>query len=169
MARRMVAPINSIKHYVQNTNAAVASGAAVLHSAVVAIANTALPTATNHVREGALVKAIFTEVWIKGTGASDADTQFNFAVYKDPGGTNPMDYTDTLNMMAYTNKKNILFTSQGVIGGVGGGQAVPVIREWVKIPKGKQRFGLGDKFQIITSFTGTTGQVCGEFVYKELV
>ncbi len=165
--RRLQAPINTVKHYVQQSNISIASGAAVVFNAVVAVANTALPASTNEVVEGAIVKAIYVEWWFKGTGASDADTQFNFVLFKNPGGSNNMTYTDALNMMAYDNKKNILFVSQGVIGGVGGGQSVPVIRQWIKIPKGKQRFGLNDKFQILTATTGEAMQACGVVVFKE--
>ncbi len=163
----MLAPIKSVKHYVQFTNATVASGAALNHGVAVTVSNTTLPTSTGNVLEGSILKAVYLEFWIKGNGASDADTQFNCALYKNPGGANVMDYADTLNMMAYNNKKNIFYAGQGVIGGVGGGQAVPVIRQWVKIPKGKQRFGLGDKLQFIFSFTGEAGQLCGLAVYKE--
>ncbi len=167
MPRRMLAPIVSIKHYVQQTNTSVASGAELLFSVVVGLANTTLPTATNHVLEGSIVKAIYVEFWIKGKGASDTDTQFNLALYKNPGGQNNMVAADALNMMAYDNKKNILFASQGVIGGNGGGQSVPVLRQWVKIPKGKQRIGLNDKIQIIFTATGQPTQVCGLVVFKE--
>ncbi len=163
----MLAPIVTVKHYVQTTNAAIASGAATFVSLVVAVANTSLPSATNHVKEGSIVKAIYIEHWVKGTAATDGDVQFNFSVFKNPGGSNNMVYADMVNMMAYDNKKNILFSAQGVIGGIGGGQAVPVLRQWIKIPKGKQRFGLNDKLQLGVAFTGTTGQHCGLAVFKE--
>ncbi len=167
MPRRMAAPIVSIKHYHQQSNTSVASGAALILSPVIAIANTVLPTATNHVIEGSVLKAIYIEYWLKGEGASDADTQFNFVVYKNPGGSNVMTFTDTVNLMAYDNKKNIFFASQGVIGGVGGGQSIPVLRQWVKLPRGKQRMGLGDRIQLAISTTGQAMQVCGLSVYKE--
>ncbi len=88
--------------------------------------------------EGAVIKAVYIEFWLKGLGASDAITQFNMAIYKNPGGTNDLVAADLLNMMAYDNKKNIFYATQGVIGGVGGGQSVSPIRQWIKIPKGKQ-------------------------------
>ncbi len=167
MPRRGLPPIVSIKHYHHQANTQVASGGILRIDPVAAIANTSLPTVTNEVMEGAIIKAVYVEMWVKGEGASDADTQFNLAIYKNPGGTNNMLIADIINLMAYDNKKNVLFASQGVIGGIGGGQAVPVIRQWVKIPNGKQRFGLKDKFTVALASTGQTMQVCGLMVYKE--
>jgi len=141
----MRAPINSIKHYVQRTNISISSGAGNSEIVVAAVPNTSLPTATKDVVEGAIVRAIYLEYWIKGLGASDAVTQFNFAVFKNPGGSNDMSVADSVNLMGYDNKKNVFFASQGVLGGVGGGQAIPVIRQWIKIPSGKQRLGLKDE------------------------
>ncbi len=163
----MRAPIHSIKHYVQQTNTAIASGAGTSVIIVAAVANTALPVNTKDVIEGAIVKAVYLEFWLKGTGAADADTQFNFVIFKNPGGTNDMSVADSTNLMAYDNKKNIFFASQGVIGGVGGGQSVPVIRQWIKIPKGKQRFGLKDELTVFIGTTGEAMQACGLVVYKE--
>ncbi len=167
MPGRMLAPIISVKHYVQKTNASIASGSAVSVIVVAAVANSALPTNTSHVKEGSIVKAIYLEFWLKGNGAADEDTQFNFIVFKNPGGANDMSVTDSLNMQAYDNKKNIFFASQGVIGGVGGGQSVPVIRQWLKIPKGKQRMGLADEITVFIGTTGQSMQACGLAVYKE--
>ncbi len=167
MARRMLAPIISIKHYVQSTIATVTSGSTTLVTVVATHANTALPTATNSVQEGSIVKAIYIEFWLKGLGAADAATQFLFTIYKNPGGQNNLSNSDALNLMAYDNKKNVFFQSQGVIGGVGGGQSVPVIRQWLKIPKGKQRFGLNDKLQIGISAVGESISHCGFQTFKE--
>ncbi len=167
MPRRMLAPINTVKHYVQQSIATLTSGSTVLKTIVIAVANTALPVATPDVKEGAIIKAVYIEVWLKGLGAADAATQFLFSIYKNPGGTDNITNTDHLNMMAYSNKKNVLFHSQGVIGGVGGGQSVPVIRTWVSIPKGKQRFGLGDRLQLAITAVGESISHCGFQTYKE--
>ncbi len=166
---RMLAPINTIKHYVQKSNTAVASGTRIaipIVSAVVAPAT----ASTDQVKEGSIIKTCFIEIWIKGTGASDATTQFNIALEKVPGAAaNAMGYADMLNMGAYDNKKNILFSGQGVIGGVGGGQSIPVMRNWYKLPKGKQRFGLGDDLVVSVATTGQAMQVCGLATYKEYI
>ncbi len=167
MPRRGMQPITSIKHYVQRTNTAIASGA---RTSFVIIQGVVAPaaSATSDVREGASVTSVFIEIWIKGTGASDADTQFNVLLEKvDGAAAAGASFSDMGNMMAYDNKKNILFAGQGVVGGVGGGQAIPIMRGWYKIPRGKSRWGLGDFLQVSVSTTGEGMQMCGLATYKE--
>ncbi len=164
---RMLAPIISIKHYVAFTNATVSSGSVANTDLVTAIPNTAAPAATDEVTEGSIVKSVFIELWLNGLGASGATTQFTVILVKLPGGQNAPTVTDMLNLMAYDNKKNILFTSQGNLAGVGDGQSIPVMREWYKIPKGKQRFGLGDTLRLAVLPTGLDLKRCGISTYKE--
>ncbi len=165
--RKMLAPIKTIKHYVHLSNVSVASGSRSANTLVHAVAGEATANA-NEVKEGSLVKNIFIELWLLGRGASDADTQFNVSLEKIPGqAVNGMTYAQMLNLGAYPNKKNIFFTSSGVIGGVGGGQAVPVMRGWFKIPKGKQRMGLDDFLTLSIAATGEALQRCGFSTYKE--
>ncbi len=45
--------------------------------------------------------------------------------------------------------------------------SVPLFRGWVKIPKGKQRFGLGDEFIVAFESVGEAAQLCGFSTYKE--
>ncbi len=166
--RRMLPPISSMKHYVQATNALLASGAVSVTSLVDGVVRGFDRTATNQVDEGAVVKAIFIEWWLNGQGASDVTTQFNLIVIKTEGqGTNPT-AAELLNMQSFDNKKNILFASQGVLAGIGS-QSIPVLRQWFKIPKGKQRFGLNDRIQVAITTTGAGLQHCGFATYKEYV
>ncbi len=161
----MVAPISSIKHYVAKTNSTIATGTTIVHTVATAVAKGAARSATNVVEEGCVLKAIHLEYWLKGTG-STSTTQFVFIVYKLPSGQANPTQTDMLNLQAWNNKKNILFSSQGVLSEEGAGQSIPVIRDWMKVPKGKQRFGLEDKFQVAISSVGTL-QFCGLATYKE--
>ncbi len=165
--RRMLAPINTIKHYVGFTKTGIASGAKGSVSLVGSVVAPATASAFE-VNEGSVIKAIFIELWLKGLGASDADTAFTVALEKIPGGASgSMSFADMANLGAYDNKKNVLFTSQGVLGGVGGGQAVPIMRGWYKIPKGKQRFGLNDFLVLNIAAIGQTIDRCGISTYKE--
>ncbi len=69
----------------------------------------------------------------------------------------------------YDNKKNILFTAQGLLTPNDGGQ-VPVLRSWYKIPKGKQRFGLADELVLSIRNNNATAidiNLCGVIIYKE--
>ncbi len=158
--------VNSSKHYIPLTNSELAS-AGVLEFDIVegkTIGNAFAATAD--VREGSLVKAIFVELWCAGAGASGTDTQFVAVVLKMPSNSPSMTSTNLLNLQSYGNKKNILYTTQGVLRGLDV-QAVPIIRQWFKIPKGKQRIGLGDKFQLYLTTVGTGLNRCGFCTYKE--
>ncbi len=165
----MVAPINSVKHYVPRPNVSLASGAGqgnVVVDAVVAPAT----AAASDVKEGAVVKAVHLEYWLWGGGTTGVDTQFVIVVEKTPSGGTAIGAAQMLNMGAYQNKKNILYQSQGVIGaGVDGSQAIPVIRDWLLIPKGKQRFGFGDRLVVSFTTVGSAIQICGQATYKEYI
>ncbi len=166
--RRMLAPIQSIKHYVTRTNAAIASGFATGSVIVDAVSVAAVGAATNEIEEGSLVKAVYIEIWILVDGATATNGQFFLGVEKVTPGPGGMTFTDTANLGAYDNKKNVLYVTQGVLGSaVDGNQAVPVLRTWVLIPKGKQRFGLGDRLIVTVAATGQELQHCGIFTYKE--
>ncbi len=163
--RRMLAPISSIKHYVHRSNAAVATGAVLTATLVDVVAKGAARTGAQTVEEGCVIKAIHLEYWI--CGIDDAVTsQFAFVVYKLTAGDVPPTATDMANLGSWNNKRNILFSSQGVLPKDESAISVPVIRDWIKIPKGKQRFALGDQFSV-TVFSVGTLQFCGLATYKE--
>ncbi len=165
--RRMLAPINSVKHFVTKTNAELASGAVAGLTLVDAVAKSTVRTATNQVDEGSVIKAIHLEYWLNGQGTELTGTsQFVVIVEKLPAGGTAADATDMANLQSYENKKNILYTTQGVIAGQGA-QSIPVLRDWIKIPKGKQRFGLDDKFVVSFFASGFAMDICGIAIYKE--
>ncbi len=166
--RKLLAPINTVKHYVPKTNTAVASGGLVSEF----IADSVVAPATSSVfavREGAIIKAVHVEVWVIGNDSTNVTTQFVFAVEKAPGNTTAITSTQLLNLGSYPNKKNILYTSQGVIGaGIDGNGSIPVFRGWILIPKGKQRMGLDDSLRWHLTVVGAA-RVCGLVTYKEFV
>ncbi len=165
--RGMLAPINSVKHYVHLTNTSVASGASLNHVVVDATVAPATGNAFD-VKEGSIVKAIHLEYWIIGNGASGSNTQFVMVIEKLPANAVAVSAAQILNLGAYTNKKNILFSSQGVIGqDVDGQGTVPLIRDWLLIPKGKQRMGLSDRIIMTIAAVGTSFNFCGLVTYKE--
>ncbi len=166
MARRMLAPINSVKHYVQLSNTAIASGAKQSQDVVHAVVAPATGT-TADVKEGSIVKAIFFERWVLGDDVTGNSGQFTLAIEKLPGGGTPMTVTNLLNLGAYNNKKNILYTTQALIGSsIDGSPGIPMIRGWIKIPKGKQRMGKDDKIILHVNAVGKL-RVCGFSTYKE--
>jgi len=166
--RRMQAPINSIKHYVHRTNTVVATG--VLLSVPVVTTVVAPATASSlEVKEGSIVKAVHFELWLAGNGTTGVSAQFTVIVEKLNGAGVPMTAGQAVNLGAYPNKKNILYTSQGQLGAqVDGNQSVPMVRGWILIPKGKQRMGLGDRIFFHVHSVGSV-RVCGLTTYKEYV
>ncbi len=161
----MLAPINSIKHYVQIENAVIAS-AAVGASEIVDAKEQNAQSAASDVVEGSVIKAIYLEIWIKSNASATEDTKFQLIIEKIPQAGVAPTFTEMNNLQTYKNKKNVLFFSQGVIGD-GTTQAIPVVRQWFKIPKGKQRFGLDDRFLVTVSATAFAINRCGFAVYKE--
>ncbi len=163
----MKAPIHSEKHYVQTTQtsvAAAATGSVALVNAVHVENKSA--TTTSEIVEGSIVKAVYIEYWVLGAEASNASSSFQLAVYKLQGEDVGMTFAQINGLAGYPNKKNVFYVSQGLIGG-DLTNPVPVIRQWIKIPKSKQRFGLADRLFVTVS--GLAGAVifCGFATYKE--
>ncbi len=141
------------------------SGGILVHTSVSAVAKGAARSTTDKVEEGCVIKAIHLEYWLNGNG-SNQTTQFVLIAYKLPSGLTEPTVSDMLNLQAWPNKKNILFSSQGNLA-EGGNSSIPVLRDWIKIPKGKQRFGLEDKFQVAVATVDADLQECGMVTYKE--
>ncbi len=163
--RRMLAPITSIKHYVHHPQSGVASGAVLTFSVATSVVAPASANAFNVV-QGSVIKAVFIEFWVFSIGA-DVETSFTVSVEKIPSGLLPMTFAESINLGAYENKKNILYVTQGLVGSRGSGSPVPIIRQYFKIPRGKQRMGLGDRIVVNLSSVGQTMQICGITTYKE--
>ncbi len=166
MPHRMVAPIVSIKHFVARALTSTGAGAMSNLSLVVSVAQTAVVN-TRDVVEGSIVKAVWIELWIISTDGTGLISQFVITLEKLPAQATAMTAAQALNLMAYPNKKNILYTTQGMIGSEVDGQPVPIIRQWFKIPKGKQRMGLGDRINLNFTTVGQAVSSCGMFIFKE--
>lgn len=165
--RRMVAPINSRKHFVSRPVALVAA-AAIANIPIVTSVVASAVNLVNEVIEGSVVKAIWVEMWIISNAAANTSS-FTITLEKVPAGATQMTVAQAVNLMVYPNKKNILYTTQGIVSAnAAGAQVVPVLRQFFAIPKGKQRMGLGD--EIILNIFATGGEAlntCGMFIYKE--
>ncbi len=158
----MRAPIVSRKHYIQQSITQVITGTVntieVVRSAAVQDVNVA-----EEVIEGSVVKAIFIEMWYIGKVNLGS---FVMMVEKVPGAIADPTFTEMTTLDSYDNKKNVLFVSQGLMGR-DDANPTPVLRQWIKIPKGKQRFGLKDKIKInVASLTADDLQYCGFETYK---
>ncbi len=160
-----MAPLVTIKHMVNIENAQLTSATAGSIELVQAVAQTAVANTTDVV-EGSIVKTVFLEMWIKSFAGAGEDTKFQLVLEKLTENSDPITFTEMNNLMSYPNKKNILYTSQGIVGDLTT-QSIPIVRQWFSIPKGKQRFGLGDELVVTISTTGAVLQRCGLCIFKE--
>ncbi len=159
----MRAPIHSRKHYVQKSLTTVLAGAVNTFE----IAQSVLPGGTdlvNEVVEGALVKAVYIELWVRGQDTSPGS--FVVIVEKLPGTATAITAGFMAALGTYENKKNILFTSQALTN-VNTADAIPILRTWLKIPKGKQRMGLDDRLRLTFFSQALDSNICGFATYKE--
>ncbi len=154
--------IHSVKHYVQATLTTVTAAAEVSFDIITV---SEAPTANDQVEEGANVKACYVELWIEGTVTNQF---FTVCLWKAPTGQADMSITNMANLGNFSGKKNILFTSQGLAGNDGVGGPLPIMRGWYKIPKGKSRFGAGDRLVLQVASRGDNSlNFCGFATYKE--
>ncbi len=165
MRHRVLPPITTNKHFVPHPQSTITSGTILNKTVVSGVVAPAVANAFD-VMQGSVVKAVYVEMWLFSIGVN-IETSFNLTVEKVPASAVQMTFGQSLALGSYLNKKNILYTTQGLVGSRGSGSPVPVIRAWVKIPKGKQRFGLGDKLLININSVGQSLQICGMIIFKE--
>ncbi len=158
------ATVNSRKHIIQTSISPIVAGAKldiVLAEGTVSGSVTGL----DDVREGAVLKACYVENWIRSSEATPGS--FVACIYKIPGGADGFSVGEMGALGGVVNKKNILYTAQGLVND-NNADAVTWTRQWYKIPKSKQRFGIGDKLQITIFANGAIDLVsCGVAIYKE--
>ncbi len=161
----MVRPmVHSVKHYAQVTLSTATTAATAVFTVIDSVTSTAANTSVE-VKEGSTIKAVYMEIWQQG---SVSDQFFTCVLAKLPGGVGNVLQADLVNLFAYDNKKNILYTSQGLAANDGTTGPLPIYKGWIKIPKSKQRFGLGDRLQFALSSRGSADvDFCGIFIYKE--
>ncbi len=158
--------IKSKKHIFQISQSTVAQAGTV--ATILVEAKEGTSSTPEDVEEGAIVKACYVEYWVSQDSASVVGS-YTIALYKLPGPGTTTTAGDMAALHDWDNKKNILFTAQGLLTPNDGGQ-VPVLRAWYKIPKGKQRFGLGDRLVINIRNNNATAidiNFCGLAIFKE--
>jgi len=150
--------IQSEKHIIQFTNTEVLVGTVSTVNIVSAVQNPE-GSQSKEIDVGTLVKAIYIEVWAFGTGAQPPT--YVFIVEKLPGVGQNITTSEISALHSYPNKKNIFYTSMGFLGDANT-NPTPIIRQWILIPKGKQRMGLGDRFQWSIKSITEDLQFCGQ-------
>ncbi len=155
--------ITSKKHYIQKSLFAIASGARSISVFADAVKVGAV-AAADDVEDGSLIKAIYIEMWV--TSDDTAQGSSVWILEKVPAGATSVTAAQMASLDTYPNKKNILHTGMGLIGP---NVQLPfnLVKGWFKIPRGKQRFGLGDtiQFGILAQSNGMTA--CGFATFKE--
>ncbi len=157
--------INSVKHIVQRSLTTITAQDKL--NVLIARSVTSEPSANNDVVVGAVVKAIFLEYWLLGSSAQPVTT--TWTVEKLPNDSAVMTFVQGQDLHSYANKKNIIRTGQGLVGD-SNTNPIPVIREWIKIPKGMQRMAQGDKWYLNVNSVGEQNndlEICGIAIYKE--
>ncbi len=155
--------IHSIKHYVQNSLSTVVAGTVANISLLAAVAPDAVNTA-GEVIEGSVVKAIYIESWLRAGSTTGSSGQY--IIWKSVGAqTNPSS-TNMAALHDWTNKKNIFYTTMGLFNDQDA-DAIAAFKGWIKIPKGKQRMGLGDQIKISIFAPTIDLHHCGFSTYKE--
>ncbi len=160
----MKAVIKTNKHIVQAPISQVATGTA----ENIIIADSVAPTLNNlatEVLEGSVIKAVYVEMWLENQSNLGHAIVILEKVQQSAAGAT---FAHMGSLNSYNNKKNILFTHEGLTANDAIGNPIPVVRQWFKIPKGKQRFGLGDRL-ILTISNPSSNDLnrCGMFIYKE--
>ena len=162
----MKSPIHSKKHIVQISQATVAQAAILVSD--IAVAAEATSTTPTGVEEGCLVKSMYVEYWIQNDSASVVGS-YTLIVFKNPGSGHTPAAGTLAALHDYQNKKNILFTAQA-LAPTNDSAMIPVVRQWFKIPRGKQRMGLADKLSVALRNNNSTAldiNICGLAIYKE--
>ncbi len=160
----MVKPvIHSTKHYVQISLGTVAAGAITSPTLVKSVAVVDKNISTE-VEEGASIKAVFVELWVTGDDVVKGSGIFSVEKFNGTGTT--MTAANSADLNSYLNKKNLLQVHQGLVNPENG-VAMPIFREWIKIPKSKQRFGLGDHLFLNIHGQSDGLDFCGFATYKE--
>ncbi len=158
--------IHSKKHIFQMSQFTIDQAA--VDTQVIVLVQEAVSTTPAAVEVGSSIKAVYVELWL-GNASATVVGSYTTILVKNPGGNAAATSGNMAALHDFDNKKNILFTSQALVPPTDGGQ-VMVMKQWFKIPKGKQRFGLGDRIELVTRNNNATAvdiNGCGLAVFKE--
>ncbi len=154
--------IQSRKHYNQVSLATVTAGTTNAIQLVFGVAQPDVSSNAFEVTEGAIVKAVFIEMWVRAGDTAPGSTLVS--LLKVPDNQTPA-FADMIALNSYANKKNVLYHTQGLTNDQDA-DAIPFVRQWFKIPKGKQRFGLGDSLFLCITAQALDNIICGFATFK---
>ncbi len=160
----MLAPIQTEKHYVHTPIQTVTIGS-IARSTIVRSVTVATKGANAfEVEEGSVVKAVYVEYWVTSDDATLSSG--TASIEKVPSEATNMTFGQSQALGAYPNKKNLFEVHQGLFPSQTQNPQ-NIFRHWVKIPKGKQRMGLGDEIVLNISSINDGIKFCGFSTYKE--
>jgi len=131
----------------------------IVHAVALQDANTA-----KEIVEGSVVKAVYIEIWLTAE-ITETTGSFQVTLEKVPNWSANATHTQLGLLSTYDNKKNVLYVTRG-LAPISTTNPIPVVRQWFKIPKGKQRMGLGDKIIVHVSAITNPLTWCGFFLFK---
>ncbi len=156
--------IHSQKHYVQFSLFNVAAGTRTPTDLIIATEGT-VANLVNEVIEGAIVKAVYIELWTDQDGPNGFEI---VTLTKATAGSLGPSVGEMAALGTYDEKKNVFFTHEGLAANESVNGPYPVMKGWYKIPKSKQRFGLGDRLVLsISNPSANNSNACGFATYKE--
>ncbi len=158
----MRAPVTSVKHYIQKSLSTVTAGTN-LNIVLVEGSKLLNVNLDQDVIEGAVVKAVFVEMWARSGDVAAGSVLMTLVKVPNFGS---ITFAEQVALNGWDNKKNILYHTQGNSNDQDA-NATPFVRQWFKIPKGKQRFGLGDKLVLSIAAQALDQIICGFATYKE--
>ena len=155
--------VHTEKHIVQRSLFAIVTGT-ISNIALARSVSTPAAASILDVREGCIITAVYVEMWV--TSDDNAAGTVITTLEKVPSNAPSMTAADSADLNGYQNKNNILYTQMGLIPN-NDTYPMVVIRGWFKIPKGKQRFALGDELVLNVHAQSNGISACGTILYKE--
>ncbi len=155
--------IQSQKHYVQFSRST-AGTVAVVNEDIILV--TTVPTgAVDNVKAGSIIKAVYVELWVLDAGN---DGSAVVILGKNESSSFGPTFAQCNALGTYDEKKNVFFVHQGLTPNDGITSPRLVMRGWYKIPRSKQRFGLGDALRLSVCNNSLQDLFyCGFATYKE--
>ncbi len=154
--------VHTRKHYVQQTLSTVLAGANLNINIATAVEATTANDKTE-VIAGSTISAVYIEMWVRAGDTSPGNSLLTF--YKFDAGQ-ALSFAEQIDLHSYNQKNNIFYHTQGLTNDQDA-DAIPFIRQWFKIPKGKQRMALGSGLKLAIAAQALDNIICGHFVYKE--
>ncbi len=154
--------VNTEKRIFQITLGTAAVGGAALRIPIKCVQDP-VASAPDEIPPGAVVKAAYVELWLLGDQQTVSTS--STIVYRTMGNSTAPTAAEMQDLNSWPGKKNILEMHQGLIGAADT-NPVPFYRNWIKIPKGKQRFGIGDTLSISIKAISNDTEFCGVVIFK---